>query len=86
VEWSKNNIRVNSIAPGFVRTPMVEEGLKSGGPTVEEIEKKVPIGRIAEPEEIAKAALFLVSDDASYITGATLAVDGGFLANAYETA
>jgi NAD(P)-dependent dehydrogenase (short-subunit alcohol dehydrogenase family) len=85
VEWGKSNIRVNCIAPSTVRTPLAEEGLKKGAIKMEDIQKQTPLGRIAEPEEIVEAALFLVSDDSSYITGITLPVDGGYLAYGYQT-
>ena len=81
MEWAKYNIRVNSIAPRVVKTPMSEEGMKKKGITMDYFAEIIPLGRIAEPEDIAKAALFLVSDDASYITAVNLPVDGGYLAS-----
>jgi 3-oxoacyl-[acyl-carrier protein] reductase len=72
-EWAKNNIRVNAVAPSFVLTPMLAED------SLKEISKSVPLGRVSEPEEIARTILFLASDDASYITGSILVVDGGLL-------
>ncbi len=80
VEWAKHKININCIAPGYTRTPLLELGIRLGHLNLEEMVSRTPFGRLAEPEEIAKAALFLASDDASFITGATLAVDGGFLA------
>jgi 3alpha(or 20beta)-hydroxysteroid dehydrogenase len=70
---------VNSIHPGLIYTLMVEEAL----PTREELQPMVdmtPMKRGAQPEEVAAAALFLASDEASYVTGAELAVDGGYSA------
>lgn len=76
-DLAQHNVRVNSICPGFVDTPMTEEALEQ-----EEFQEHVlgetPLGRVAEPEEIASAALFLASDEASYITGVNLPVDGGW--------
>jgi len=80
VEWAGYHINVNCIAPGYTRTPLLELGISRGHMSLEEIVKRTPFGRLAEPDEIAKAALFLASDDASFITGETLAVDGGFMA------
>ena len=76
-DLAMDNVRVNSVCPGFVRTAMTEEALKD-----EEFKSHVigetPMGRVAEPEEIAGAAAFLASEDASYITGVNLPVDGGW--------
>ncbi|MBI5881863.1 MAG: 3-oxoacyl-[acyl-carrier-protein] reductase [Elusimicrobia bacterium] len=73
-ELASRNILVNAVAPGFVRTRMTDR-------LPEEVRKffldKIPLGRIAEPMDIARAILFLASEDASYITGAVLAVNGG---------
>lgn len=79
VEWAKKNIRVNAIAPTWVRTPFIDELMKRPE-LVAEIERMTPMGRLAEPEEVAAAALFLASPAASMVTGHTLPVDGGFLA------
>jgi len=77
VECGKDGIRVNSIAPGVVRTRFSEALWK--GPGAEAgIASKVPLGRIAEPEDVAGMAAFLASDAASYVTGQTLLVDGGW--------
>ena len=76
-ELAKFNIRVNAIAPGLTNTDML---LKNHSKEI--IKKtldKIPIKRVAEPSEIAKVALFLISDSSSYITGQTLRVDGGML-------
>ena len=73
LEHAKDRIRVNAICPGPVRTPMSEE---EGDASVD----VTPLRRRAEPEEISAAVAFLASDDAIYITGAELAVDGGYLA------
>lgn len=72
-ELGKNNIRVNAIAPGVVNTDMVKELPKE---MIEPIIKTIPLGRMAEPNDIANAFVFLASDMASYITGAILSVDG----------
>ena len=82
VEWASRGIRVNGVAPGTIRTERVlsmfdEPG---GAEYVEAIEKLHPMGRLGEPAEVAAAITFLASDDASFITGAILAVDGGYLA------
>lgn len=71
-----NNIRVNSIHPGYVMTPSVREVLTPD--QVEALRMQHPVQRLAEPSEIARATLFLASDDASFMTGAELHVDGGF--------
>jgi len=83
VEWAKYNINVNAVGPAYIRTPLVENILQD-----EEIYKKIientPLGRIGEPREVAESVLFLVSEAASYITGQTLLVDGGWtVGNAY---
>ncbi|MFB6167178.1 MAG: SDR family NAD(P)-dependent oxidoreductase [Candidatus Nanohaloarchaea archaeon] len=76
-DLAQHNVRVNSICPGFVETPMTEDALED-----EDFRNHVlgetPLGRVAQPQEIAGAAVFLASDEASYITGVNLPVDGGW--------
>lgn len=79
VEWAKQNIRVNAIAPQWVNTPFID-GLREKPDLIERIKAMVPMGRLAEPEEMAGAAVFLASAASSMVTGHILAVDGGFLA------
>ena len=74
-DLAEHNVRVNSICPGFVKTPMTE-GL--GEEFQAHIENMTPLERMADPEEIASAAAFLGSEEASYITGENIAVDGGW--------
>lgn len=79
-EWGNLGIRVNAIAPGYVLTPMAKSIIDSGATDVNRIIGRTPLGRLAEPTEIARTAAFLLSDWASYITGAELFVDGGWAA------
>lgn len=77
LEYGKKGIRVNSICPGMTMTAAVEHWMKESPEQAAYMESQIPIGRIGLPEEQAKAALWLCSDQASYITGVNLAVDGG---------
>ena len=81
-EWGKDTqgsraIRVNAVAPGWIATEMLQEGFRSGVVSQKQIIAAVPFKRLASPEEIASAVVFLASDEASYITGHTLFIDGG---------
>jgi NAD(P)-dependent dehydrogenase (short-subunit alcohol dehydrogenase family) len=75
-EWAKYNIRVNAIAPGITRTKF-SEALWSNPEIVKHALGKTPLGRIAEPEEMVGAVIYLASDASSYVTGQVLAIDGG---------
>ena len=81
VDHAKDNIRVNCVCPGDVDTPMLASGIAKSGMTHEQglkhLGAQVPLNRVARPEEIARAVVFLAGDDSSYMTGAMLAVDGG---------
>ncbi len=73
-ELGRKGITVNAVAPGFILTDMVKKMPEN---VLKAMEEKVPLGRLGNPEEIASAYLFLASDEAAYINGATLSVDGG---------
>ncbi|HTK11380.1 MAG TPA: SDR family oxidoreductase [Ktedonobacteraceae bacterium] len=80
LEFAKQNIRVNAVCPGFVRTSMIERVL-TAHPELEAMASVMePIGRMATPEEIAQTVIWLCSDAASFITGASFPVDGGWTA------
>lgn len=79
VEWAPNGIRVNAVAPTYVRTPFIA-GLMADPELIARIEAMTPLRRLADPEEVANAILFLAGPGASMVTGHTLPVDGGFLA------
>jgi NAD(P)-dependent dehydrogenase (short-subunit alcohol dehydrogenase family) len=72
-----HRIRVNAISPGVIDTPGLNELLRPTKQNIETLSDGVPIGRIGTPDEIAKAVVFLASDDSSYVTGAKFFVDGG---------
>lgn len=80
MEWAQYGIRVNAVAPGLIETGMTKE--KYANPQLTKARSEfVPLGRIGQPEDIAKAILFLASSDADYITAQVLTVDGGMLEN-----
>ncbi len=81
VEWGRLGIRVNAVSPGYVATEMVQKMIDGGAFTPDAVIARTPIGRFADPREIASAIVFLASEQASYITGVTLPVDGGWIAN-----
>ena len=77
IELAQYNILVNSVSPGFVDTELTRRNLSSK--EIENLEKQIPLGRLATKEEISKVILFLASDHNTYITGQNLIVDGGFV-------
>ena len=82
IEWGRRGIRVNAVAPNGVDTPLVRKGIPPR--FVDEVLiNRTPLGRMADPAEIAAAVMFLLSDAASYVTGAVVPVDGGLCAGFY---
>jgi 2-deoxy-D-gluconate 3-dehydrogenase len=79
VEWAPHQIRVNAVAPTWVKTPFIA-GLMGQPELIQRIESVTPLARLAEPEDVASAVLYLASPGAAMVTGHTLFVDGGFLA------
>ncbi len=80
-EWAKHGIRVNSVSPWFTETPL-SKGLLANTEKLQAITRRTPMGRIAQPDEIAAAIAFLAMNKASYITGQNIIVDGGLSINA----
>jgi NAD(P)-dependent dehydrogenase (short-subunit alcohol dehydrogenase family) len=80
IELAAYGIRVNALAPGLTNTAMTRLDTPDGRASRAKLFDHIPMGRAAEPDEIAQAAVFLASDEASYVTGASLFVDGGYLA------
>ncbi len=73
-ELAGRGVTVNAVAPGFIATDMTAA---LGEEVLEEVKKRIPLGRLGQPDDVASAVLFLASDAASFITGHVLAVDGG---------
>lgn len=80
LEWANRGITVNAVAPGYVKTEFIAEMVENGILDEKTLAKRTPLGRIATPKDIANAVMFLVSDNANFITGHTLVVDGGWSA------
>jgi NAD(P)-dependent dehydrogenase (short-subunit alcohol dehydrogenase family) len=77
VEYGPFNVRINSVHPAYIHTAMAEYGAEQAKTDVEKLGENYPLGRIGKPEEVAKACLFLASDDSSFITGEEMVIDGG---------
>lgn len=84
VRYGPRGVRANAIAPGTVRTPNWDARLAVDPDVFDKVAAWYPVGRVGEPEDVAHAALFLASDDAAWITGAVLPVDGGLTAGSYR--
>ena len=80
LEYAPAGLRVNAVCPGYIRTPLIAEALASNPEMEAEIVARHPVGRMGHPEEIAEAVVWLCSDVASFVTGHTMTVDGGYVA------
>ena len=79
VQYAPSNIRVNAVCPGYIRTPMTDQGALLDPDNAERIINRHPLGRLGTPEEIADTVVWLSSDAASFVTGHTMTVDGGYV-------
>jgi NAD(P)-dependent dehydrogenase (short-subunit alcohol dehydrogenase family) len=83
VEWAKKNIRVNALAPGYIRTELVQGVIDKGMLPAGAIEKRTPLGRMGEVEDLLGLAVYLASDESSFMTGSVINIDGGWEAYGY---
>ena len=83
IEWAEKGIRVNAVGPTYVATEMTVRNIAAGNVNEAQIKARIPMGRLAQPADIADAVVFLLSEQASFITGQSLYVDGGWLAYGY---
>ena len=80
LEYGTRGIRINAVCPGLIWTPMADQMVAAGqGEALKGMEKSIPMGRVGRPEEIADAVLWLCSEAASYVTGQSISVDGGYI-------
>jgi 3-oxoacyl-[acyl-carrier protein] reductase len=83
IEWAEKRIRVNAVGPAYVATEMTLRNIAAGNVNEAQIKARIPLGRLTQPADVASAIKFLLSDEASFITGHSLYVDGGWLAYGY---
>ena len=83
IEWAARRIRVNAVGPAYVATEMTRNNIAAGNVNEAQIKARIPLGRLAEPADVADAISFLLGDRAGFITGHSLYVDGGWLAYGY---
>ena len=83
IEWAEKGIRVNAVGPTYVATEMTQRNIAAGNVNEAQIKARIPLGRLAQPADVADAVVFLLGEKASFITGHSLYVDGGWLAYGY---
>jgi NAD(P)-dependent dehydrogenase (short-subunit alcohol dehydrogenase family) len=83
IEWADKGIRVNAVGPAYVATEMTLRNIAAGNVSEAQIKGRIPLGRLAQPADVADAVAFLLGEKASFITGHSLYVDGGWLAYGY---
>ena len=83
VEWAERRIRVNAVGPAHVATPMTQQNIAAGNVSEAQINARIPLGRLVQPGDVANAVSFLLSEQACFITGHSMYVDGGWLAYGY---
>jgi NAD(P)-dependent dehydrogenase (short-subunit alcohol dehydrogenase family) len=83
IEWAERRIRVNAVGPTYVATAMTERNIAAKNIDEAQVKARIPLGRLAQPADVADAVMFLLSEQAALITGHSLYVDGGWLAYGY---
>ena len=83
IEWAERRIRVNAVGPAYVATEMTQRNIAAGNLSESQVKARIPLGRLAQPGDVADAVSFLLSSQAGFITGQSLYVDGGWLAYGY---
>lgn len=83
IEWANRGIRVNAVGPAYVTTDMTMRNIAAGNVSEAEIKRRIPLGRLAKPSDVADAVLFLLGEKSQFVTGQSLYVDGGWLAYGY---
>ena len=83
IEWAARRIRVNAVGPAYVATEMTQRNIAAGNVNEAQVKARIPLGRLAQPADVADAVSFLLSERAGFVTGHSLYVDGGWLAYGY---
>ena len=83
IEWAEKGIRVNAVGPAYVATAMTQRNIAAGNANEAQIKARIPLGRLAQPGDVADAVSFLLGEQSSFITGHSLYVDGGWPAYGY---
>lgn len=83
-EWARQGVRVNALCPGYVETPFLADLMQRGVLERESLESRIPMGKLASPEQMAEVALYMASDASRYMTGHAMVIDGGWTADSFK--